>query len=114
MTGIMVKTLLELLSVFALATKLVKQGQPGKIPIADIYLTQCNADKFVRKLSGGKYEEMVLDRLDRLTLDEARMTAAQILEVVYGLVQNMKVTIHGEQTDSTCNPLAVDFSFSSL
>lgn len=43
---------------------------------------------------------MVLERLDRLTPDEARMTAAQILEVVYGLVQNMKVVMSGEQTYS--------------
>jgi hypothetical protein len=34
---------------------------------------------------------VVLQRLDRLTQDEARITAAQTLEVVYGLVQNMKV-----------------------
>jgi hypothetical protein len=53
---------------------------------------------------------MVLERLDRLTLDEARMTAAHILEVVYGLVQNMRVVVSGEQRDSACHPLAVEFS----
>jgi hypothetical protein len=42
---------------------------------------------------------MVLERLDRLTLDEGRITAPQILEVVYGLVQNMRVVLDGEQTD---------------
>jgi hypothetical protein len=35
--------------------------------------------------------------LDRLTQDEARTTAAQTLEVVYGLFQNMRVVIDGEQ-----------------
>ena len=38
---------------------------------------------------GGKDAEVVLQRLDRLTLDEARTTAAEILKVVYGLVQDM-------------------------
>ena len=42
--------------------------------------------------------EAVLQRLDRLTVDEARSTAAQTLEVVYGLVQNMRVVMDGEQT----------------
>ncbi len=40
---------------------------------------------------------MVLQRLDRLTHEEAQMTAAQTLEVVYGLVENMKVVMDGEQ-----------------
>jgi hypothetical protein len=40
----------------------------------------------------------VLERLDRLTLDEARTTAAQTLEVVYCLVQNMRVVIDGEKS----------------
>jgi len=52
------------------------------------------------KLVKGLLEENVLEaalqRLDRLTLDEARTTAAQTLEVVYGLVQNMRAVIDGE------------------
>jgi hypothetical protein len=50
----------------------------------------------IKKLWGGKEVEAVLERLDRLTRDEARTTAAQTLEVVYGLVQNMRVVIDGE------------------
>ena len=38
---------------------------------------------------GDKDTEAVLQRLDRLTLDQARTTAAEILKVVYGLVQDM-------------------------
>jgi hypothetical protein len=41
-------------------------------------------------LKGGGDVEAVLQRLDRLTEDEARMTATQTLEVVYGLVNNVK------------------------
>ena len=61
------------------------------------HLTQCNAEKLVMKLLGEKDVEAVLQRLDRLTQDEARITAAQTLEVVYGIMQNMRVVMDGEQ-----------------
>jgi hypothetical protein len=53
-------------------------------------------EKFVKKLFGEKDNEAVLQRLNRLTQDEAKLTAAQILEVVHGLVQNMRVVTDGE------------------
>ena len=53
---------------------------------------------------------MVLQRLDRLTHEEAQMTATQTLNVVYGLVENMKVVMDGEQQDWSCHPLATEYS----
>ena len=47
------------------------------------------------KLLGENETEAVLQRLDRLNHEEARTTAAQTLEVVYGLVKNMKVVMDG-------------------
>ena len=44
-------------------------------------------------LKGGGDIEAVLQRLDRLTVDEARMTVTQTLEVVYGLVNNVKLVM---------------------
>jgi hypothetical protein len=35
-------------------------------------------------------------KLDQLTLDEARTIAAWTLEIIHGLVQDMKVIIKGE------------------
>jgi len=64
--------------------------------------------KFARKLLGEKHVEAVLQRLDRLTIDEARTTAAQTLEVVYGLVQNIRVVMDGEQTQPIFRPLDAD------
>ena len=58
-------------------------------------LTQRNAGKLVKKLLGENEVEGVLQRLDRLTQDEARTAAAQTLDVVYGLVQNMKMVMDG-------------------
>ena len=66
------------------------------------YLTDHNAVKFVKKFFGDEDVEAVLQRLDRLTPDEARTTAAQTLEVVHGLVQGVRVVMNGEQTHSAC------------
>ena len=55
------------------------------------------------KLRGEKDIEATTQRLDRLTLDEGRATAAQTLEVVYGLVQQKRAIMDGE--NSICPPL---------
>ena len=46
-------------------------------------------------LLGDSEIEAVLKKLDRLTQNEARMTAAQTLGVVHGLVGNMKLVMEG-------------------
>lgn len=91
---------MELLSILALTTRQIKQGKTSKSVFGKVlyYLAQCTAEKFAKKFFGDKDIEAVLKRLDRLTQDEARNTAAQTLEVVYGLVQNMKVVIDGEKS----------------
>jgi hypothetical protein len=98
MTEMVIKILVELLSALALVTKQIKQGKPSESVFGGVlyYLTRCNAEKLVKRLLGEKDVEAVLQRLDRLTLDEARITAAQTLEVVYGLVQNMRAVMDGE------------------
>jgi hypothetical protein len=50
----------------------------------------------MRRLQGEKDIEATIQRLDRLTLDEGRATAAQTLEVVYGLVQHTRAIINGK------------------
>ena len=67
------------------------------------YVTQCNTAKFVKKLLGEKFVETVLQRLDRLMQDETRMTTAETLKVVYGLVQEMS-----EKTYARCHLLVVE------
>jgi hypothetical protein len=61
------------------------------------------------KLFGAKEIEVVLQRLDRLTQDEARMTVAQTLEVVHGLVRNMGVVTNGEQIHQACYSLGIEY-----
>jgi len=91
---IIAKIMVEVLSVLALATKQIKQGRFSKYTHAhNTSLAQCCLEKFAKKLLGESDIEAVLQRLDRLTQEEARMTVAQTLQVVYGLVNNVKVVI---------------------
>jgi hypothetical protein len=53
------------------------------------------AEKYAKKLLGEKDIESVLLRLDRLTLEESKTTVAQTLDVVYSLVNNMRVVMEG-------------------
>ncbi|KAF8262434.1 hypothetical protein EI94DRAFT_1788983 [Lactarius quietus] len=78
MTDTIVNIMVELLAVFALATKQIKQGR---------------FKKFAKKPLGESEIEAVLQRLDRLTQEESRMTVTQTLEVVHGLVNNVKVVM---------------------
>ena len=55
------------------------------------------AEQFAKKLSGDSEIETILKRLDRLTQEEARMTVAQTLAIVHGLLDNMKIVIDGER-----------------
>ena len=66
-------------------------------PLQLPHSTQQDAEKFKMKVFGNNDVEAVLHRLDRLSSDEALMTAAQILEVVRGLVENLRNAINGEQ-----------------
>ena len=99
MTEMVVKILVELLSTLTLATTQIKRGKPSESVFGEVtyHLTQRNAEKLVKRLLGEKEVEAVLQRLDRLTQDEARITAAQTLEVIFHLVQNMRVVMDGER-----------------
>ena len=63
--------------------------------------TERNIEKFVKKILGENDIEAVLQRLDRLTLDEARATGAQTLQVVCGLVQHRRLVLDGKKPVTT-------------
>ena len=58
-------------------------------------VAQCVTEKFTKKIFGESEIETVLQRLDRLTQEEARMTATQTLGIVHGLVGSVKVVMEG-------------------
>ena len=98
MTDIIIKIMVELLSVLALATKQIRQGRFSECAVTfTMSAAQCVTEKFAKKLLGDSEIEATLQRLDRLTQDEAQMTVAQTLGVVHGLVGNMKVVMEGAE-----------------
>jgi hypothetical protein len=96
MTDIVIRIMVEVLNTLALATKQVRQGKLRESLAAHALLHSRSAGTFVKKLLGENEIEAVLQRLDRLTLEEAWATRAQILEVVYGLVQHRRVIMDGQ------------------
>jgi len=53
------------------------------------------AEKYGKKLLGEDEIKAVLQRLDRLGIEESREVAAQTLDVVFGLVKNIEVIMEG-------------------
>ena len=58
--------------------------------------SEYDAEQFAKKLLGDREIDNILKRLDRLTQEEARMTVAQTLAIVHGLLDNMKVVMGDE------------------
>ncbi len=98
MSGILIKIMVEVLSVLALATRQIRQGRFSarlRWLLSNILWLNFGAEKFAKKLLGESEIETVMQRLDRLTHNEARITIAQTLQVVHGLISNMKVVMNG-------------------
>ena len=101
MTTILGKIMAEVLSILALSTKEMQEGR-----ISEVYFTQDDgsvsdnsAEKFVKRLGGKTNIEDALQRLDKLTQEETRTTAAKTLEVTHSIKECEQGPI-----DSLCNP----------
>ncbi|KAH9073562.1 hypothetical protein EDB83DRAFT_82556 [Lactarius deliciosus] len=70
MTDIIVKIMVEVLGILAISTKEIKQGR---------------TKKYLKKLAGRMELEDALKRLDKLTQEEARMAAAQLLKIAHNI-----------------------------
>jgi len=106
MMDIVIKIMVELLSVLALATKQIRQGRFSECAVTyTLPMAQRTTEKFAKKLLGDSEIEAILQRLDRLTQDEARVTVAQTLGVVHGLVGNMKIVMEGVECLHDCSQI---------
>jgi hypothetical protein len=95
-SDIAVKIMVEVLSVLALATKQINQGRFSEsATFCESPLAERDAEKFAKKLLGKRDIEAVLQRLDQLTQEEARVIAAQTLEVVHEVSDNLKAVMDG-------------------
>ncbi|KAH9073507.1 hypothetical protein EDB83DRAFT_78369 [Lactarius deliciosus] len=90
MTDIIVRIMTEVLNIFAIVTKEMKQGR---------------AKKFLKKLVGRKDIEDALTRLDKLTQEEARMAATHILSLTHAV--DNKVTSVGNKLKDVDNRMDV-------
>src|SRR6266851_991612 len=75
MTDIIVKIMVEFLSILAIATKEIKQSKVSKVtPKYGLFLfTYCSSGTFLKKLVGRTDIEDALQRLEKLTQYEVRM-----------------------------------------
>jgi hypothetical protein len=76
------KIMVEVLNVLGIATKEIRQGRTSKLLLYKLLpLIERWSEKYLKKLIGRTDIEDALKRLDRLTQEEARMAAAQVLKV---------------------------------
>jgi|SRR5580693_1448989 hypothetical protein len=105
MTDIIVKIMVELLSVLILARKQIKRGRFSTyiIKYHSFQVAQRAAGTYARKIFGDDKIKNVLKRLDRLTQDEGWTAVAQMLGTVHGLDDNMRKVIEGTLSFVDCS-----------
>ena len=114
MKDIMVKIMVEVLGIFGIVTKEMKQGRASElIPCGAFRVTDINSEKYLKKLIGRRDIEDALSRLDRLTQEEARMATAQVLKVTHCVEDGVK-RVDDKVTDvSSKVNLAIEGTFST-
>jgi hypothetical protein len=100
MTDMMVKIIVEVLSVLAIVTVEIKQRRRSQFITSDFWVLTHGflyLEKFLKKLLGRHDVEDALKRLDKLTQEEAKMATAEVLKITCSMDNNMKVLIDGTQ-----------------
>jgi len=87
MMDIIRNIMVEVISILGIVTKEVRQGRMSTCFKTDICskLMFLAAEKYLKKLVGRKDIEDALERLDKLTQEEARMAAAEALVITRGI-----------------------------
>ena len=92
MTDIVVKIMVEVISILGIVTKEIRQGRTSMLFPIDIYQKlDLHSEKYFKKLFALKDLEEALQRLDKLTQEEARMAAAEALTITRGIDEKVKV-----------------------
>ena len=90
MTDIIVKIMVEVLSILGIVTKEVGQGRTSmSFPIDISPEIDCHIEAYLKKLIGRKDVEDALQRLDQMTQEEARMAAAEVLTITRGILDEV-------------------------
>ena len=96
------KILFELILVLALATRQVKQhGRLRESVFVDVIVAHSTPENIKEKWREEEDIGRVRRRLGRLTQDETQMTVTYNMEVVYGLISNIKVLMDGARSSQS-------------
>jgi hypothetical protein len=95
MTDVIVKIMVEVLSILGTVTKEVRQGRTSMSFPVDVSLKiDLRAERYFKRLIGRKDVEDALRRLDRLTQEEARMAAVEALTITRGIDDKVQGVDH--------------------
>ena len=97
MTDAIVKVMVEVLRILAIATKEIKQNRASELTFSDrsTLSANCSSEKFLKKIMGRKEIEDALQRLEKVTVEEARMAAAEALKAIHGIGNQVGGEVHG-------------------
>ena len=98
MSGVIVKIMVEVLTILAIATKEVKRGRFSEFDVV-VYILPFSltgySEKYFKQLTGNREIEDSLERLGKLT-QEAQMASAEQLEMAQN-IDDIMVSIQGEE-----------------
>ena len=99
MTDIIVKIMVKVISILGLVTKEVMQGRTStSFRVNSSLKFDIRAERYLKKLIGRNDVEEALQRLDKLTQEEARMAAAEVITITRGIddkVQTVDSKVQG-------------------
>ena len=98
MTDMIVKIMVEVISILSIATAEIKRGRRSEL-IASTFslLFDICLGKYLNKLLGKSDIDGALKRLDTLTQEEARMAIAELLKVTHMMDDKICLIIDGAQ-----------------
>jgi hypothetical protein len=92
------KILFELILVLALATRQAKHGRLRESAFVVVAVAHSTLENIKERWLEEEDIWRVRRRLGRLTQDETQMTVAYNMEVVYGLISNIKMLMDGARS----------------
>ena len=98
MKELIVRIMVQVLEILAVATKEIKQRFSSELVVVHIWrLTHTHAERFMKKLMGRTDIEDALDKLDKLTHEEALMAGAEAMKLGMSIAKKMDRVIDGTQ-----------------
>ena len=96
MTDIIVRIMVEVLSILAIMTTEIKQRRRSELIADDFWLfADIHLEKYLKKLLGRNDVEDALKRLDKLTQEEVRVAIVEVLKVTQNVDDKVDALIDG-------------------